>query len=29
MSVSLFPHIPLTKKPKGMRMGKGKGKLAT
>jgi len=29
MSVSLFPHLPLTKKPKGMRMGKGKGKLST
>ena len=29
MSISLFPHIPLTKKPKGMRMGKGKGKLST
>lgn len=23
-----FPHIPLTKKPDGLRMGKGKGKLA-
>jgi ribosomal protein L16/L10AE len=22
-----FPHMPLTKKPKGMRMGKGIGKL--
>jgi large subunit ribosomal protein L16 len=22
-----FPHIPLTRKPKGLRMGKGKGKL--
>jgi len=22
-----FPHLPLTKKPKGMRMGKGSGKL--
>ena len=22
-----FPHMPLTKKPKGMRMGKGSGKL--
>jgi ribosomal protein L16/L10AE len=22
-----FPHLPLTKKPKGMRMGKGVGKL--
>lgn len=22
-----FPHLPLTKKPKGMRMGKGAGKL--
>lgn len=24
-----FPHLPLTKKPKGMRMGKGSGKLNT
>ena len=23
----MFPHMPLTKKPKGMRMGKGAGKL--
>lgn len=23
-----FPHLPLTKKPDGLRMGKGKGKLA-
>ena len=22
-----FPHLPLTKKPNGIRMGKGKGKL--
>jgi ribosomal protein L16/L10AE len=22
-----FPHLPLTRKPKGVRMGKGKGKL--
>ena len=27
--INLFPHLPLTKKPKGMRMGKGAGKLAT
>ena len=27
--INLFPHLPLTKKPKGMRMGKGSGKLAT
>lgn len=26
---NLFPHIPLTKKPKGVRMGKGSGKLNT
>lgn len=26
---SIFPHLPLTKKPKGMRMGKGSGKLDT
>lgn len=26
---SVFPHLPLTKKPKGMRMGKGSGKLST
>lgn len=25
----VFPHLPLSKKPKGMRMGKGVGKLAT
>jgi len=24
---NMFPHMPLTKKPKGMRMGKGAGKL--
>ena len=24
-----FPHLPLSKKPKGMRMGKGSGKLNT
>jgi len=24
---NVFPHMPLTKKPKGMRMGKGSGKL--
>lgn len=24
---NVFPHMPLTKKPKGMRMGKGAGKL--
>ena len=24
-----FPHLPLTKKSKGMRMGKGSGKLST
>lgn len=24
-----FPHLPLTKKPKGLRMGKGAGKLAS
>ena len=24
---NLFPHLPLTKKPKGVRMGKGAGKL--
>lgn len=24
---SAFPHLPLTRKPKGVRMGKGKGKL--
>lgn len=27
--VSVFPHLPLSRKPKGMRMGKGAGKLAT
>lgn len=27
--LALFPHLPLSKKPKGMRMGKGVGKLAT
>ena len=27
MWISIFPHLPLTKKPKGMRMGKGAGKL--
>jgi len=26
---SAFPHLPLTKKTKGMRMGKGVGKLST
>lgn len=26
--VSVFPHLPLSRKPKGMRMGKGAGKLA-
>lgn len=26
--VSIFPHLPLSRKPKGMRMGKGSGKLA-
>ena len=26
---NIFPHIPLTKKPKGVRMGKGSGKLNT
>jgi ribosomal protein L16/L10AE len=24
---NVFPHMPLTKKPKGMRMGKGAGRL--
>jgi large subunit ribosomal protein L16 len=24
--IKAFPHLPLTKKPKGVRMGKGKGK---
>lgn len=27
--VSIFPHLPMSRKPKGMRMGKGAGKLAT
>lgn len=27
--VAVFPHLPLSRKPKGMRMGKGAGKLAT
>lgn len=27
--INLFPHLPLTKKPKGTRMGKGSGKLST
>lgn len=27
--VSIFPHLPLSRKPKGMRMGKGAGKLST
>lgn len=27
--VSVFPHLPLSKKPKGMRMGKGAGKLSS
>ena len=27
--VSVFPHLPLSRKPKGMRMGKGAGKLST
>ena len=27
--LALFPHLPLSKKPKGMRMGKGIGKLVT
>ena len=27
--LSLFPHLPFSKKPKGMRMGKGIGKLST
>jgi len=26
---SAFPHLPLTKKPKGLRMGKGAGKLSS
>ena len=27
--VSVFPHLPLSRKPKGMRMGKGAGKLSS
>ena len=27
--ISIFPHLPLSRKPKGMRMGKGAGKLST
>lgn len=27
--INLFPHLPLTKKTKGMRMGKGAGKLSS
>lgn len=27
--VFIFPHLPLSRKPKGMRMGKGVGKLST
>lgn len=27
--VAVFPHLPLSRKPKGMRMGKGAGKLST
>ena len=27
--LSVFPHLPLSRKPKGMRMGKGAGKLAS
>ena len=27
--MSIFPHLPLSRKTKGMRMGKGAGKLAT
>jgi len=27
--VAIFPHLPLSRKPKGMRMGKGAGKLST
>lgn len=27
--VFVFPHLPLSRKPKGMRMGKGVGKLST
>ena len=26
---NIFPHLPLSKKTKGMRMGKGNGKLST
>lgn len=26
--VAVFPHLPLSRKPKGMRMGKGAGKLS-
>lgn len=26
--ISVFPHLPLSRKSKGMRMGKGAGKLA-
>ena len=26
--VAIFPHLPLSRKPKGVRMGKGAGKLA-
>lgn len=27
--IFVFPHLPLSRKPKGMRMGKGVGKLST
>ena len=27
--MSIFPHLPLSRKAKGMRMGKGAGKLST
>ena len=27
--LSVFPHLPLSRKPKGMRMGKGAGKLSS
>lgn len=27
--IPIFPHLPLSKKPKGIRMGKGAGKLST
>ena len=27
--VSIFPHLPMSRKPKGMRMGKGAGKLSS